>query len=361
MIDLYIPESVVFELTYQCNHRCLFCSCPWYATADGAPHYAKGQELDFDQWRQVIDKLHTLGVKNISISGGEALMKDCLIDILEYIRKTGKYNIDGKIVVISNGLLMSHDYLRAFAEYGVHLSMSLPGLQTFEKHTGVDNAEGVLYWFGEAKKMGLETTVNVTVTDLNYHELFETLANGLIAGADTVLVNRFLAGGRGLSHVKELTINREQMNGMLDTAERVLQLSKRIGSVGTELPRCVVEDPEKYERLRIGYMCAAAKGFFVIDPAGYVRACNHSPRKVGHALDEQIITDKKYWRSFTDRNYIPSGCIMCKDTNYCDCGCRETASIFFGNTKALDPCLTENGKDICQLLQAQNYRGMTNS
>lgn len=186
---------------------------------------------------------------------------------------------------------MTDHLLREFKRHNVHLSMSLPGLETFEKHTGVDNASGVLHWFGEAKKLGVSTTVNVTVTALNYHELFETLANGVLAGADSVLINRFLAGGRGLSHLKELSLNKEQLNGMLD-------------------------------------------------PAGFIRACNHSPRKVGHIFDEEIVTDVEYWNMFSYRGYIPRSCILCKDVNYCDCGCRETASIINGNPKELDPCLS---------------------
>lgn len=339
MDKIYIPESVVLELTYKCNHKCLFCSCPWESEAPGSPEYERERELNYEEWKAVIDKLHTLGVKNISISGGEALLKDCLIDILAYIRDKNIYNTDSDIVLISNGLAMNEDFLAAFKRYNVHLSMSLPGLQTFERHTGVGNAEGVLYWFGEAKKTGVETTVNVTVTALNYHELYETLAHGLLAGAGTVLLNRFLPGGRGLLHIKELSLNREQLNGMLDTTERVLGLSKRIGSVGTEYPLCIIDNIDKYKQLRIGSLCAAAKGFFVIDPGGAVRACNHSPKKVGHIFDDPVISDTDYWRTFTGRDYIPRSCALCKDVNYCDCGCRETASIVYGNLCAKDPCL----------------------
>jgi radical SAM protein with 4Fe4S-binding SPASM domain len=337
--SVYIPSSVVLELTYQCNHRCLFCSCPWEAEAIGAPKYEKGEELHFEDWKKVLDKLHPFGVKAVTISGGEALLKDYTLDLLEYIRTQNIYNQDESIVLISNGLLMNETFLKAFKKHNVHLSLSLPGLQTFERHTGVDNASGVLHWLREAKKIGVTTTVNVTVTDINYHELYETVANGLLAGADTVLLNRFLAGGRGLSYMKELSLTQEQLNGMLDTTEEILQLSNRIGSVGTEFPLCVINDIHKYKRLKIGSLCAAAKSFFVIDPAGWVRACNHSPRKVGHVLDEKIISDTEYWNAFTDRAYIPASCVMCKDVNYCDCGCRETASILYGSICAKDPCL----------------------
>jgi radical SAM protein with 4Fe4S-binding SPASM domain len=330
---------VVLELTYRCNHRCLFCSCPWEAEAADAPKYEKGEELHFEDWKKVLDKLHLLGVKNISISGGEALLKDCLTDLLDYIRRENIYNRDGSIVVISNGLLMNETFLKAFKRNNVHLSLSLPGLETFKQHTGVDNASGVLYWLGEARKMGVSTTVNVTVTGINFHELYETVANGLLAGADTVLLNRFLAGGRGISYQKELSLTREQLNGMLDTTEEILQLSNRTGSVGTEFPRCVINNIDKYKQLKIGSLCAAAKSFFVIDPAGWVRACNHSPRKVGHVFNDPMISDADYWNAFTDRAYIPEGCVMCKDVSYCDCGCRETASILYGSISAEDPCL----------------------
>jgi radical SAM protein with 4Fe4S-binding SPASM domain len=169
--------------------------------------------------------------------------------------------------------------------------------------------------------------------------LYETIANGLLAGADTVLLNRFLPGGRGLSHLQELSLTREQLNGMLNTAEEILQMSNRTGSVGTEFPLCVIRDINKYRQLTIGSLCAAAKSFFVIDPAGWVRVCNHSPRKVGHVFDNPIVSDTAYWNAFANRAYIPAGCIMCKNVNVCDCGCRETASMIYGSMCAEDPCL----------------------
>ena len=67
--------------------------------------------------------------------------------------------------------------------------------------------------------MGMNTTMNVTITKMNYHELFETLSVGLINGASSVLINRFLPGGRGLIYQHELALTNDQLNGMLDTTE----------------------------------------------------------------------------------------------------------------------------------------------
>ncbi len=200
----------------------------------------------------------------------------------------------------------------------------------------MDNANGVLHWFQEAKKLGMNTTVNVTVTNKNYFELFKTISMGLISGASSVLINRFLPGGRGLLYQNELVLDKKQLNGMLDTTEEVLLLSNRYGQVGTEIPLCVIESPEKYKRLVYGTKCSAAKDFFVIDPAGQIRTCNHSPRVVGNVFDKYMIKDKEYWSVFANSDYHPAMCQTCKSISFCDCGCREVANILHQSPSAVD-------------------------
>ena len=336
---MVLPPSVVLELTYKCNHRCIFCSCPWDAAYSD---YPKGQELCLDEWKAAIDTLYQHDVHTFSISGGEAILKDCMPEIIEYIHIEGlKRSINNPIVLISNGLAMKEDYLHLFKRYNVHLSMSLPGYNTFKEHTGVDNVEGVLRWFERAKSIGLETTVNVTVTKKNYHELFETISIGLVNGASSVLLNRFLPGGRGLTYMKELMLTPEQINGMLDTAEEVLTLSNRYGNLGTEVAFCTIKKPEKYKRIQIGYQCAAARGFFVIDPSGNIRTCNHSPHIVGHILKAPMIEDIDYWNQFVQGDCKPIMCSGCKVMAMCDCGCREVANILHGSPKEKDSSIID--------------------
>jgi len=339
MTDLYIPKSAVLELTYLCNQRCLFCSCPWEAPAGSPARLEPVEELTVGQWIEALSVLKSRGVEHLSISGGEALLKVGLLDLLRYIREDGFFNMDEEIVLISNGMAMTEDFLAAFKEYNVHLSLSLPGLSTYEKLTGADNAKGVLYWLSRAKEEGINTTCNITVTKINHHELYETIANAFIAGAETLLLNRFLAGGRGLENTARLSIDNRELNEMLDVAEEIMTTANRIGSVGTEIPVCVIEKGAgHYKKLSVGSICAACKEFFVIDPGGRIRVCNHSPRVVGHALKDPFITDTEYWNRFVERGYIPDVCVLCEDVGYCDCGCRETAYIVNGSLSALDPC-----------------------
>lgn len=334
MDRIKLPYSVVLELTYRCNHRCVFCSCPWFAPNS---HYPKGKELDVEQWKQAINKLYDMGVQAFSISGGEAILKDCMPQIVEHIREEGnKRGYNHPIVLISNGLAMKEEYLQLFKRCNVHLSMSLPGYESFLEHTRVDNADGVLAWFTRAKELEIETTVNVTVTTKNIHELFETISMGLISGASSLLLNRFLPGGRGLVYKDELMLSPKQVNEMLNVAEEVLTLSERYGNLGTEVAACAIEDASRYKQLHFGYKCGAAKGFFVIDPAGNVRTCNHSPRIVGHIFHSTIIDDVDYWNMFANSQYKPTACKSCKLIEQCDCGCREVANILYGNPKKVD-------------------------
>lgn len=338
--EIRLPQAVVLELTYKCNHKCIFCSCPWYAPNSS---YPQNEELSVSQWKQAIAMLYNSGVEIFSISGGEAILKNGFEDILRYIREEGlKRGINNTITLISNGRAMKDDYLLLFKELGIHLSMSLPGYETFSKHTGIDNADGVLKWFRKAKALGIKTTVNVTVTQLNYGELFETISMGLLNGATDVLLNRFLPGGRGLIYMDELILNAIQLNGMLDIAEEVLETSNRHGNVGTEFPYCIMEKPGKYHNLKIGTQCAAAKTFFVIGPSGEIRTCNHSPRIVGSVFGNPMIKDVHYWNEFAHSMYKPQQCKSCKEMIHCDCGCREVANILFNNHRAIDPCVSHS-------------------
>ena len=339
MTDIILPPSVVLELTYKCNHHCIFCSCPWEVPQS---KYPMCKEMCLDDWKKAIDILYQKGIQSFSISGGEALLKKCMPEIVEYIHKEGlRRGVDNPIVLISNGLAMKEEYLHLFKNNNVHLSMSLPGYNTFKEHTGIDNADGVLGWFEKAKSLGMQTTVNITVTQKNYHELFETISMGLLSGATSVLLNRFLPGGRGLSYMDELLLTPEQINGMLDMAEEVLSLSNRYGNLGTEVARCAIKQPMKYSHLQIGYQCAAAKGFFVIDPAGFVRTCNHSPHIVGHIFNQTIIEDRGYWELFAKSECKPAMCTGCKMISKCDCGCREVANILHGSPKEIDTSIID--------------------
>ncbi len=341
----FLPSTAVLEMTYKCNHSCRFCSCPWYAGA-----ISEDPEMNVAEWQELIATLCQKGICSLAFTGGEPLLKEGLSEIIDFAAAQSAIHIetvDGelkkwhappKLYLLSNGKAMHRDILALCKKYDINLSMSLPGLTTFAAHTngGLD-AGHVLEWFKTAKEYGVRTTAGITVTSENFHELYETIAMALLSGADTILLNRFMPGGRGLQH-RELELTLEQIKAIPDIAEEVLSRANRFGNIGTELPRCVV-DPTRYKHLKVGTRCSAAVDFFVIDPSGYIRVCNHSPKRLNHCRDLEELKHHPYWQKFVFKKFLPEACAGCGLTGECDGGCREAAHVVSGFPEAPDPIM----------------------
>jgi len=344
----FLPPTAVLELTYRCNHICSFCSCPWEADGRGFP--AK-EEMTTAQWKEALTSLCNLGVSSFAFTGGEALLREDCLELLEFASNQSALKtetIDGKLVqhrtapevyLLSNGSTLNTDILDFIAEKDIKLSISLPGLSTFKDHTGFDNADMVLTMFKEAKSRGISTTVNSTVTALNLFELEKTLSAAFLAGADQLLMNRFLPGGRGLAHEDELLLSADQVREMLVTADSILVKAGRNGTLGTEIPLCILEGIE-LKKLKVGTRCSAAKGFFVVGPSGFIRVCNHSEHRLNHVTEWQELKNNEYWNTFTMKKFLPAGCRNCEMIFDCDGGCREAANIKGGSVDSPDPLLS---------------------
>jgi len=343
----FLPSTAVIELTYRCNHSCLFCSCPWFSDGNS---FEVLEELGSSEWKSLLDELSECGISSLAFTGGEALLRDDCLELLEYasglmVEKTETVDgvlttreVNPEIYLLSNGYPVTSTVLEFLARKNIRLSLSLPGLSTFEAHTGYDHADLVLKLFRQASDMGIPTTVNSTVTALNIHELRETLTAAFLAGAGQLLMNRFLPGGRGLQHSGKLSLSEDQVLQMLSTADDVLSRAGRFGNLGTEIPLCILNRIE-LKTLEAGTRCSAALGFFVIGPSGYVRVCNHSERRLEHFMGWRKLKQDDYWNTFRMRKYLPSECGGCCDMLNCDGGCREAAHITGGRIDSKDPLL----------------------
>ena len=326
-----LPNVAALELTYRCNHRCLFCSCPW----ESDETYRK-DELKTEQWFAVIDELMKNGVSAFTLTGGEPLMREDLMRIIEYILQKG-----ASLNMISNGRKIDDEFLDYIAKKKISICISIPGIETFVEHTGVDNVEHVLSLFEKTKIRGIQATANIAVTKKNLPELYENIAYALIKGADYVLLNRFLPGGRGLQN-QEYLLTKKETNQMLDIAETVLAKANKYGHVGTELPLCAIDHPERYKHIQVSNLCSAAKGFCVVDPSGYLKVCNHSPIRICRYDELETLEQNEYWMQFRNRDYLPEMCKDCDKQARCDGGCREAAHVYHGAITDSDPIFDEH-------------------
>ncbi|MEN8908123.1 MAG: radical SAM protein [Clostridiales bacterium] len=137
----YKPLAAVWEITMGCNMRCKHCgsSCK----------NALPDELSTEDALKICDELGSLGLKWVTISGGEALTRDDWHLIAKKLKENGVTPL-----LITNGMLVDDDVIKKASNAGIEsFSMSLDGLKethdfmrmpgSFDKIMSVyDNLEG---------------------------------------------------------------------------------------------------------------------------------------------------------------------------------------------------------------------------
>ncbi len=339
-----LPQTAVLEMTWRCNHRCRFCSCPW----EGGM-MERRPELSIAEWKELVTTYAQAGVTHFTFTGGEAILKEGLPELIETVAglqvtrfrtsATGEleaFRAPPTMNLLSNGRLIDDAWMQLCVRHKMLLSMSLPGLKTLREHIDADtSAEWILGRFARAKELHCPTCVGVAVTKRNLPELYETLAVALISGAGQVLLNRFLPGGRGLS-IPEWELSPEEVRQAADIAEEVLTRAHRTGHFGTELPLCLI-DPTKYKALRVTTGCSAARDFVTVGPDGYLRVCNHSPVRLVRWDQYATLPHNETWMHYVRGDLLPESCRACGDAHVCRGGCREAARAKYGSPTAQDP------------------------
>ncbi|HAH20401.1 MAG TPA: hypothetical protein DCL49_05795 [Candidatus Omnitrophica bacterium] len=106
-----IPELIILDVTHRCNLRCNICEI-----AKDEP----GIELATDEIKNIIEQSVRWGVKDLALSGGEALLREDIFEILEFVRER-KYNIG----ILTNGILLDEDFTKKLLPYLVSKTVSL--------------------------------------------------------------------------------------------------------------------------------------------------------------------------------------------------------------------------------------------
>ncbi|MDO8588943.1 MAG: radical SAM protein [Armatimonadota bacterium] len=308
------------------------------------------EDMTTAEVKEMLTFLADAGVSNISFTGGEPLLREDICEIVAFAAGLEAVNAfedtDGvslrrsrpSLYMNTNGALSTSEFLKVCLECGLRLTVSLPGLRTYQELTAGGDARKALGAMEAASAMGVQVTAAITITRINEHELVETIAAALLAGADSILLNRFLAGGRGLGKISELSLDVDQVKRMLLIADEVLHTAGRYGRMGTEVPACLIAGLQ-FRNLTVGTRCSAALHFVAIDPSGYVRVCNHSPVRLCHYTDIDSVWQHPLWQAYTRRSLLPTSCSGCHSRPDCDAGCREAARLVSGDPMVDDPCL----------------------
>jgi len=266
-MDLGIPLSVHFDITYRCNERCVHC----YLDHDDLGEMTTGEIED------VLDQLADAGVFFLALSGGEVLMRRDFFDIVEHARRR-LFNVKIK----TNGVMIREPEARRLRQLGVEQVQISVYSHRPEVHDGITKLPGSLRRTIEAirflKLQGLKVSMaNVLMTA----NLFDN--QGVMS----------LAKDLGVSYTLDPTItpkidgNTAVLALRAPGAElrRVFRNEELVGNVAEFCAPPSAPDEDVMD----GYPCSAGHTSCYISPYGDVFPCVQFPLPSGNLRREKFV------------------------------------------------------------------------
>lgn len=161
----YISEAV-WAITGRCNYKCRHCSV-------SSPDY-KRYDVSLDVCRKVIGEFSECGISNVTLIGGEPLIRK---DFMEIVKLLNEYNIVLS-QIFTNGSLIDDKLLNSLENYGIKpvFRMSFDGLGFHDMQRGVKNAERNLFQKIEyLSERNYEIVIDMCLNDRNISSLSDTV------------------------------------------------------------------------------------------------------------------------------------------------------------------------------------------
>ena len=326
--------SVHWAITGNCNCRCRHC----YMSAPTG----KIGEPSLDDCLDVVRQMEAAGVRTVSLTGGEALLRRDFFAIVDAL-------IDADILIVtvmSNGLLVNEKTLDEFERRGLRpeFNMSFDGVGCHDWLRGVPGAEqAVLRAFSLCRERGFPTGAEYCLHKGNLSALRESVKLLGELGCQTLKVNRLNVEGEALGIADYAITRDEEFQTYLDYipqfyedgAPLSLMLSGFFhcdGTDGFEIPFVKNEEGEDCGDY---CLCGHARNYMYITAEGAMVPCipmgsaecgrRHFPNIRETSLADAL--RDSYYMGFIDtrlRDYFAHnpGCAVCEYRNRCAGGCR---------------------------------------
>jgi MoaA/NifB/PqqE/SkfB family radical SAM enzyme len=172
-----VPNSAQLDLTYHCNLKCAMCPQAHDLAGPDSRITANRRELKqlgLTEWKIVIDKLKSAGVKTIVLSGGEPFLLPFAPDLIRYIRKDDIV----EVIVSTNATQVTPEVAKVIVENKVErVGVSIDGPREVHdairgRHGAFDDAirglKHLLSAKAEQKSLRPDLSINCTFSALNY-------------------------------------------------------------------------------------------------------------------------------------------------------------------------------------------------
>jgi radical SAM protein with 4Fe4S-binding SPASM domain len=304
--SLRTPGRMDLSLTYECNNHCPHC----YLTEN----INKKGSLDTKQWKSVIDTLWEIGVPQVVFTGGECLLRDDVVELVEYSKQftTG---------IITNGTLLTAELARRLR--AVHLDWIQITLESAEAaiHDEIQGRNGAweqtVAGIKNAVVVGLSVSVNATLSQKNAKEVKGLIAFAQKLGVRYVSTNAIINAGRGITEKEESGLKEEELKSILEEAKEYAQSHDVM--FNWFLPTCY----KNVNPVELGFgvrCCSACSVNMMIEPNGDVIPCQSwTQQKLGNILSDpwEKIWDHPIAKDIRNHVFVEEVCATCEYLEMC--------------------------------------------
>lgn len=271
------PLSATLNVTAECNSLCIYC-------AYGADEPPFAEQPTTEVLIDRIEQLANLGVRQLTISGGEPWLRDDLVRLVA----TGRAH-DMDVTAITNGTPVTKRKLKAVYDAGLsNLVVSCdsfdPELYQMIRGIPIAGVLRVLEMFRTARASGQPTptlTVNAVITRLNMHQLTSLVENlaPYLTQTDAFTVQAYTPHTGATWQTDHLMMRPDDVRP-LRTA--LIEMRDRAAELGIPLatPRPMLERIVSFMgggELGFGYTCTTGYKSVFLREDGAVLACWNLP------------------------------------------------------------------------------------
>ena len=330
-------HSVHWAVTGRCNCRCRHCYMS--APSGKIPEYSTDECID------IIRQIEEAGIRAVSMTGGEALVRG---DFMQLVRQLTKAGICIE-TIMSNGLLVNEELLVQLEDAGQkpEFNMSFDGIGCHDWLRGTDGAEeAVIRAFRLCQKHGFPTGAEYCLHKGNKHVFRESVNLLASLGCRSLKVNGLSSEGEALNIRDYFLPADEEYRFYLEYLPHFfedgmpldLMLGALFASSGKE---CVIPAEKLQEDGDCDNycICAHARNQMHITADGFIVPCipigcvetgrNRFPNirrtTIREALSDSAYMDFIDTRLKTYFKHNPK-CASCEYRNRCAGGCRGNAA-----------------------------------
>ena len=333
-----------WSITGKCNLRCRHCYL-------GAPQARYG-ELSLEQCLDIARQLSEAGIPNVSITGGEPLVRKDFFNIVDAL-------LGHKIVITqiyTNGMLIKDGLLSEFDKRGIkpEFSLSFDGVGCHDWLRGVEGAEKIaIDAIRLLRSMGFPVAIETALHTRNLHTLSPTLDLLVELGVRNWKTTPASDAGNWLNEGGKLTVNVQQLyDAYLDLIPKYratgAPLSIMLGGFfmcgqGSNKYRIPCKKFDGTEKMLRQPICQSARTTMYIGPDGRLLPCIPL---TGLPVEENLpfVTETSVCEALSDSRYlgmidirledllkVNKECSTCEHRLYCGGGCRAGAMLCSGS------------------------------